>query len=332
MDVETNAPASAEAETNTLEMIQELRGAEKTPESESVSNETTTPTEVSNETKPDEKIEPASGDEAEAEARRTALLREIAMDPVATQNYAQQQYYAPQQQTTHTPPVTVPDAAQAPALPFDEFSFDPGNPEHQKALINAQLHEQAAPIYQMLERITSRFDAEDQQSQARQITDLRSKNNHTTLNLLDTYVPGIKGMVDRIGQQQELTPTEDAVFNKAVNLESAQMQGVAYHLTTQYQGLDYGTAYEYVLNNTNIRAQIAQAVGPELKKYASALGLVAQPGAKTQLTPEQKLVMKQESYVESSNAVPANTANSFEKALKSRDTLGMIHELRKSRS
>lgn len=301
---------------STLSMISELRGGGEPPP------EPTTETSAPEPAKADAPAiettaEPAAeADDAELEARRTALMREIALDPSLTQRYAQQQY-APQQQ---------PQIEQPPELPFDEFTFDPSNPAHQQALFDARLQEVGGPLFDKIDRIAQRFEQEDQQRQQQQIEGLAKQANQKTVAFLDTYVPGFSTIAEKLGGSQPLTAQEKAIFNEAVNAESAIVSHYAEQMAQQNQ-VPYQQAYNYLLHDVQARAQIAQIIGPELKKYASELGLVSQPRA-AQLTPEQRQVMKQESYVESSNAVPATSAGSFDKAHQKGDTLSMIRALR----
>lgn len=249
-------------------------------------------------------------DTQDAEARRTALLREIAINPAATQQYAQQQYqqqYQPQQQQVD----------QGPILPFDEFSYDPNNADHQRALIAAQLQEVGGPLFDKLNAITQRFEAEEEAKQVEQFKEVASQANNKTVEFLDTYVPGFGNIAGKLGKNEPLTAVERAVFNEAVNAESA--------LFEMYEA----QGYTDVRWNVQARAHIAQQIGPALQQYAKDLGLVAQP-SKPKLTPEQQKVMKQEMYVESSNAVPAN-ASSFDSAHAKGDIDGMIGALRNHR-
>lgn len=271
--------------------------------------------------------EPAATEEApevsdeEAETRRNALLREIAMDPGLTQQYVQQQYQ---------PPVYAPAPApaqyqepQAPELPFDEFSFDPNNPEHHKALIT----QIAAPLFDQVQQVNQRFQQEEQARQAQQMQAVAQQANEKAVAFLDTYVPGFAGIADKLSKGETLKAAERAVFNEAVNAESAMFNGYAMQMAQQ-AGIPYQQAYDYVTHNVQIRAQIAQQIGPQIKTYAKEIGLVSQPTSKPQLPPEAQKQMKREMYVESSNAVPAANAGGFEKALESGDAFQMIRALR----
>lgn len=297
MSLEENTPQEG---VNELDLISDLRNPE--PAAEPVAEPAETPVTE----------EPPIDDEKEAESKREALLREIAMDPGLTQQYATQQAQPAQQE-------------QAIELPFDEFTFDAGNPQHMQALLDARLAEVGGPLFDKLDKIAQRFEQEEQIKQQQQFEQAAEHANKKTVEFLDTYVPGFNDIAQKFMGDQVITPVEEAVFNKAVNLESAMFQSFAQQLAMQHQ-VHPAQAYNFVTNNVQIRAQIAQQIGPEIKKYAQALGLVAQP--KPAITPEQKQVMKQESYVESSNAVPANTVTSFEKALASGNELQMIQALR----
>jgi len=284
-------------------LISDIRGQE---DSQEQVTETSTPPE------PAETVEePPQEDESEAEARRNAILREIAIDPNLTQQYAQRQQ-APQQE-------------EAPALPFDEFSFDPNNPQHMQALLDARLAEVGGPLFEKINSIAERFEQEEQQRQAQHYQQVADAVNQKTVEFLDTYVPSFAKIAEKFGNDEPISAIERAVFNEAVNAESAMVIAHAQQLAQQH-GVTVDQAYHYAINNPQIRTHIAQQIGPHLKKYASELGLVAQP--KAQLTPEAKQQMKQEMYVESSNAVPASTVSSFEKALEKGDELSMIRALR----
>lgn len=307
LDVQ-DAPSSAGEDT--LSMIKDLRSAEA-PAAEPEGPPTTIETKEVGET--NETTDPTPEDlERQAEERRNALLREIAIDPDLTGQYVQQQYQPAPPQTAAAPP----QKEQGVSLPFDEFSFDAGNPAHIQALFDARLNEVGGPMFEKLDFITQQFQQAQQAQQYQQIQQLEQEANNKTVAFLDTYVPGFSGIVEKVSKGERLTATERAVLNEAVNAESAYFQ--AY----QRQG------HQHVVYDVQARAKIAQQIGPALKEYAKELGLVAQPSAKTPLTPEQQKQMKQEMYVESSNAVPAANAGNFDKAHQSGDTLQMIRALR----
>ncbi len=312
MDDQENAQLHAEAEDDSLSIISSLRAEQKEATDEGSAVPATEPQESKSEETP---TEPSTEElEQEAEARRNALLREIAIDPVLTNQYAQQQYYSSQQPQQYQPPQPQLEP-QSPALPFDEFTFDANNPEHMKALMAAQIEEAGSPLFEKIDKIAQRFEKEEQQRQYQELRQVEDHANQKTVEFLDTYIPGFKGITDKVSKGENLNPIEKAVFNEAVNAESYFLQ--------QYPNAVY---------DVQARAQIAQHIGPQLKEYAKALGLVAQPGVKTpQLTPEQKQVMSREMYVESSNAVPVSDAGSFEKAHKSGNLDQMIHALRQQK-
>lgn len=307
MDVSTgNTSASAEVDNDTLSQIAALRIE---PDPQPVDQ----PEEKQAEPPKAEPTTESEESDVEAEAKRQAILREIAMDPGLTQQYVQQQAAQPAQQPQQYQPV---QQEQDDPLPFDEFTYDPTNPAHQAALIAQQIKQVGAPLFEQMEQQNQYAQQQQALQQQQHYQQVEETANKKTVEFLDTYVPGFIDITDRFvkGGPEGLSAQEEALFNKAVNLESSafallQRQGVANpHL------------------NVQARAQIAQHIGPELKKYAKALGLVSQP--KAQVTPEQKQVMKQESYVESSNAVPVDTTGKFEKAAAKRDTLSMIAALR----
>jgi len=307
MDPNTNAPA--EAEVNTLGMISDLRTAEPSAESPA---EPPQPSPAPAE--PPAEEQPAEVSDQEAEERRNQLLREIASDPLLTQQYAQGQFY-PQQE----------EEVQPFQLPFDEDSFDPTNPAHQQALFDARLMEIGGPLFEKINQIAQRFEQQEQLAQQQAFQQQAQQANQKTVALLDTYVPGFSGIAEK--DVDSWSPVEEAVFTLAANMENNLVQQYAGAIVQNNPGVSFDQAYSFALNNTQIRAQIAQQIGPDLKKKAAALGLVSQPRT-AQLTAEQKQVMKQESYVESSNAVPAVTAGSFDKALESGDSFQMIRALR----
>lgn len=297
-----------------LSLIADLRGTETTTEQTTpVNTETTeTPTEQTT-------TEPADN-EADAEARRTALLREIAIDPALTNQYIQQTYQAPQQQVQQQTQVD-----QAPVLPFDEFSFDPANPAHQQAMLDARLNEVGGPLFQKIDVLAQRFEQEDQQRQAQQMQQAMQQTNEKIVDLLDTYVPGLRSLADKMTKNETTSAKERAVWTEAVNAETYHMQVIAQQIAQQ-ENVPFQQAYNYVSHNGQLRAQISQQIGPYLQDFAKDIGLVSQP--KSTLTPEQKQQIKRESYVESSSAVPASAAGNFEKAAKKGDSLSMIAALR----
>lgn len=298
------------------EAISELIAERSTPEPEA------TPSPVA----PAAPAEPASfpgdsGDaggepedpEKQAEERRNAYLREIAMDPGLSLQYAQnpQQFQQPQPQYQQ-PAYQQPPAPQQPQVPWsDPSDYDPTNPDHQKALLAAQLQEYGNPLFEKVERMEQRFAQEEAQKQAQQLQEVHNAVNQRTVNFLDTYVPGFAGIAEKVGKGEGLSPIEKAVFNEAVNAESAYLQ----------------TLHPHAAMDVKVRTQIAQQIGPQLKEYAKALGLVSQP-KQVAITPQMKQDMKRESYVESANAVPAVTAGAFDKALESGDEFQMIRALR----
>lgn len=328
---DTTALAVPEAD-NSLSMISQLRGSdpdtEETPSEAPETKATPTPAPTpAPAVTPAEVVDPE--DDTEAENRRNAVLREIAMDPAASRQYVHEQQYGPSE-----------PAAEI-ELPFDEDSFDPTNIEHQKALHRAQLLEFGGPMFDMVERLNQRFEQQDRREQEKQTQAVEQLGTKKTIELLDTYVPGFADLADKYQSDTELTPVEDAVIQKAVNAEAVGFHQATLHIIDDYcakNGVQLGpeeaqTAYTnvhaHVVRDVNIRAHIAQQIGPEIKKYAKGLGLAAQSKTTKQpLTDEQKRVMKQESYVESSNAVPADTSTKFDKAHNAKDVDGMIGLLR----
>lgn len=324
MDVQDNAPASAAENIDTLSLISDLRAdhgeaaAEPTPQPETSLPQVADAPAAS---------EPAveAPDEA-AEARRNALLREIAIDPALTNQYLQQQF-APAHQPQQQAPVVQPQQQPA-ALPFDEFTYDSNNPEHQKALIAHQLHELGGPMFEAVSQMAQRQQQQDQAQQQQQQQAMAAQANKKTTEFMDTYTPGFSKITEKLTNKEPLTGVEDAVFRKAADHEAAWLDAYAADIAQKYQ-TDFGTARSYAVGNVQIRADIAQKIGPEIQKYAKELGLVSQPAPT--LTPEAKKVMKQEAYVESSNAVPASSASKFESAHKSGDTVYMIGAIRAQR-
>lgn len=308
LDVQNAIPSNAE---DTLSMIADIRGG---GEAEAAPAGTEAPAEVKEVSTESTESALATPEDLEkhAEERRNALLREIAIDPDLTGQYVQQQYYQPPQ----APQQEQPQTPQGNTLPFDEFSFDANNPEHIQAIFDARLNEIGGPMFETIQRIEQRFQQEEAARQQQQVQELESFANKKTVEFLDTYVPGFSGIVDKVSKGERLSASEKAVLNEAVNAESAYFQ--AY----RQQG------HQYVAYDVQARAKIAQQIGPALKEYAKELGLVAQPSAKTQLTPEQQQQMKQEMYVESSNAVPAANTGTFDKAYQAGDPLQMIRALR----
>jgi hypothetical protein len=324
MDVQENAPASAEVENDSLSQITALRAEQtETPEPPSETPAQAQPEEPA---KAEEPEAPSEESDQEAEERRNALLREIAMDPGLTQQYAQQQYYPPQPQPQYQQP--QPAQEQAPTLPFDEFTFDATNPEHMKALVAQQIQEVGNPLFETVEQLNQHFQQEEQAKQQSKLKDAHQQANQKIIEFIDTYVPGFSQITEKVGKGDALSAVERAVFNEAVNAESAYFNAYASQLAQQHN-VGFNEAYNYVTHNVQMRADIAQKIGPAIKTYAKELGLVAQPStAKPKVTPEQKQEMEREMYVESSNAVPAANAGSFEKAHQKGDTLGMIAALR----
>ena len=259
---------------------------------------------------------------AAAETKRLELMREIALDPALTQQYAQQQFYPQQQlpafqQPQFQQPQYQPQTQyQQPQeqefqLPFDEFTYDSTNPEHQQALIAAQLHQIGGPLFQKIDQISQRFSQQEAQQQAAQQQQAAAYANQKTVEFLDTYVPGFAGIAQKVIDKQPWDAKEEAIFSMAVNMESLFFQ-----------------QFPQAMNDVQARALIAQNIGPILQQKAKELGLVSQPRPQ-QLTPEVQQQMRQEMYVESSNAVPAANATNFDKARAKGDALSMISELRR---
>lgn len=315
MSDETGVPAVPEGQESTLELISSLR-AQDAPVTEEATE--STPPEAAKPETPAEETPPVDEDK-EAEARRNALLREIAIDPVRTHHYA----YGKTQPESK--------AEEAFTLPFDAETYDPTNLEHQQALMDARLQQIGGPLFEAIEKINQRHEQEQAEKQQQVYQQNHEQAQQKTVAFLDTYVPGFQGITEKLSKGEEPTVQEEAVFNVAVNLESAYLHAYSQNLMEQNPGVSYQVAYNYVLQDVKTRAEIAQKVGPVLKEKAAALGLVAQPKTAATLTPEQKKVIKQESYVESSNAVPVNTTSSFEKALSKHDSVRMIAALRQAR-
>lgn len=310
MEVQTgNTPADAGVDNDTLSLISALRN-ETAAEPEAAPETPPAAEPAAPSAEPAPEPEPAQEDtEAEAEARRNALLREIAMDPAQTQQYVQQQYYqqppaqqAPQQQEPSEPSSI--DEAFAQEFPGEDY--DPYSLKHNAFIQRYNLQ----PFQEFVAQQEQENQQIQAQQQAQQAQQMAQQVNQKAVAFLDTYVPGFAAMAEKLTKNESLTAIERAVFNEAVNAESFYLQH-----------------YPQALYDVQLRAQIAQQIGPHLKKYASDLGLVSQP--KPQLTPEAKQQIRQESYVEPSNAVPsASGASAFDKALERGDSLSMIRALR----
>lgn len=307
---EATAPAVAE---DTLSLISDLRKVD-TPQPEEIEAPLATEPVKEEVKETPEAPPPEEGPELteeeiekQLEERRNALLREIAIDPQLTQQYVQQQSFV------HGSSSVPPETQQvSEALPFNEEDFDFTNPQHVKALLAQQIQEVGGPLYEAVAQITQRYQEEEAAKQQQQLVQLAEHTNQKTVEFLDTYVPGFKNIAEKVSKGEAWSVQEEAIFNMAVNMESHYLQ-----------------ANPQAAYNLQARAQIAQAIGPVLKEKAKALGLTGQ-SAKPQITPEQKQQMSREMQVESSNAVPVATAGSFDKALKSGDTLSMIRELRRA--
>lgn len=261
--------------------------------------------------------EPIDEDKA-AEDKRAEILRQIAVNPHLSQQYAQQYqqpqfYQQPQQQQQAFSPqldstITPIDEPQS-VLPFDADTFDATDLSHQEALLTHKIEQVGQPLFEQLENIQKYFTQAEQTVQQQQEQEAIQKSDEVALKLMDTYVPAFSGIIEKMKNQETLSPKERSLVNTAANDEARLLE-----------------QYPQAVYDPQLRAQIIQHIGVGVQELAQALGLES-PASTPVVTPEQKQQYAREMYVESSNQVPVSTVTQFDKAHKTGDLLGMISAL-----
>lgn len=259
-------------------------------------------------------VEPEQPQVDPREQELERLKRVIAGDQHLRQKYEAELYreygepYTPSQpvqQTQQPEPIQQPQAeqqTQAPQLPFTADDYDPMNIEHQVGLIGTILqHSLGTALKPFQEFIDSQKAFEEQQAKQQAEAETYQKAAGVETALAES-IPGFK----EISALQNHTEDQAAFLQFAANKYLSAVQA-------KYpQGLWF---------NNRVSKEIAAQIAPDLKRFGNALGIFQPANANQQ-------VKQRETFIEGSNAVPAESGNAFEKAFAKDDTYGMLSALK----
>jgi hypothetical protein len=203
----------------------------------------------------------------------------IAQNPHLRQQYEAQRYgQAPQQQAYPTPQPQQPPAIDpmGQALPFNPEDFDPFNPMHQAALVQAQVAQAINPLLGYVQKLEQQEHQSTLQQQIEQA-------DHYLNTTLDKALPGFT----------------DALQNES----SYKMRSFKTLAGEMFMNASRGYSQASLFNPV-VQKAIAAKMVPELKQAAQELGI--QLGKKS----SGSKVASQAAYVEPFGAVPSDNDKS----------------------
>lgn len=172
-----------------------------------------------------------------------------------------QQPYQPSYQQPYQAPYQPPQQQQ-PANPWGEGDYDPFDPAHQAALVQAQVNAAISPLLQTVQQA----QAIQQQEQMQQMTsDLDSQ----LIGLVEKQLPGFAGLMQQTGKN----PKADAMLSASRDLAAQLANKYPPHFLQHPQGM------QQFLN------ELAQGVS----YYARGLGVSSAPAGATK-APDFKVI------------------------------------------
>lgn len=293
MDLETTTEGTEAQEPSDLELIQATRTTEKasTPEEKPAAA-----------TEPETVPESPEADPKEEELQR--LKRIIATDPQKRALYEQERYGVqpvapqPKQAQQEAPKPKSLDEAFAEAFQGDDY--DPFNMAHQAFI--TQFHLNPAMAY--IDEVKAIDKQQEQQQRQRQIEQIATDADTSVQKLFIAQLPAL----------EEWLKAESPSLEQKTLLEmmTRSFQAKLFEAFPEREDQSHLRLWM----NPDVHQDVVRQVMPEVKQLASKLGLLEA----SLPAPKVNKDMARESYVESSNAVPAGApVNPFDEALAKDD-------------